>query len=48
MIVNSPLQLVHISLKISYKNLVLEEENEFNLISLGIHISCLPDDIWIL
>ena len=43
MIVKSPLQLLHISMKISYENLVLHQDNNFYLISLSIFITCLLD-----
>ena len=32
----------------SYKNLVLDRDNNFNLISLSILITCLLDNVWIL
>ena len=39
----SPL-LLHISLSISYENLVLDQDDNFYLISLSIPITCLLDD----
>ena len=48
LIVNSPLWLLHISLKISYENLVLDQDNNFYLISLNILISCLLDNLGLL
>ena len=48
MIVNSPLQSLHISLQVSYKNLVLDKGNNFHLISLSILITCLLGNVWIL
>ena len=32
----------------SYKNLVLDRDNNFNLISLSIPITCSLDNVWIL
>ena len=32
----------------SYKNLVLDRDNNFNLISLSILITCSLDTVWIL
>ena len=32
----------------SYKNLVLDRDNNFNLISLSILITCSLDNVWIL
>ena len=43
----SPLYLLHISLKRTYENLVLDQDN-FYLISLNILITCLLDNVWIL
>ena len=43
MIAKSPLQLLHISMKIGYENLVLHQDNNFYLISLSILITCLLD-----
>ena len=40
--------MLHISLLISYKNLVLDQDTNFDLISLGILITCLLDNVWIL
>ena len=48
LIVNSPLWVLHISLKISYENLVLDQDNNFYLISLNILISCLLDNLGLL
>ena len=48
LIVNSPLWLLHISLQISYENLVLDQDNSFYLISLNILITCLLNNVWIL
>ena len=45
--VNSPLWLLHISLQISYENLVLDLDNDFYLISFYILISCLLDNVGI-
>ena len=45
MIVNSPLQLLHIFLLMSFKNLVLDQANNFYLLSLSILITCLPDNV---
>ena len=47
LIVNSPLQLLHISMLISNKNLVLDQDNNFYLISLSILITNLLDSVWI-
>ena len=46
--VNSPFQLLHISLEISYDNLVLDQDNNFYLISLNILVTFLLDTVWIL
>ena len=35
----------HISSKISYKNLVLDQDNNFYLMSLNILITCLLDNV---
>ena len=43
----SPLYLLDISLKRTYENLVLDQDN-FYLISLNILITCLLDNVWIL
>ena len=48
LIVNSPLQSLHISLQVSYKNLVLDQGNNFHLIILSILITCLLGNVWIL
>ena len=48
LIVNSPLWLLHIFLQSSYKNLVLDQDKNFYLISLNVLITCLLDNIWIL
>ena len=47
-IVNSPLYLLYVSFKISYKNLVLDQNCNFHLISLSILITCLLDNVWLL
>ena len=46
LIVNSPLTLLHISFKIGYKNLVLDQDN-FYLKSLRILFTILLDNVWI-
>ena len=43
--VNSPLQLQHISFEIGYKNLVLDQDNNFFLICLSILITCLLGNV---
>ena len=48
LIVNSPLQLWHISLYISYENLVLDQDNNFYLTSLSILMTCLLDNVQLL
>lgn len=48
MIVKSPLQLLHISMKISYENLVSDQDNNLYLISFSILIAFLLDSEWIL
>ena len=48
LIVNSPLCLPYISFKISHKNLVLDQDNNFHLISLSILITFLLDNVWLL
>ena len=48
LIVNSPLQVLYISLYIHFENLVLDQDNNFYLISLSILITCLLDNLWIL
>ena len=42
-----PLMLLQISLYIGYENLVLDQKNNFNLISLIIPITNLLDIVWI-
>ena len=42
------LSLLHISLQISYENLVLDQDSDFYLISLIILITCLLNNVWIL
>ena len=41
LIVNSPLKLLYISSYISYKELVLTQDNNFYLMHLGILVTCL-------
>ena len=48
LIVNSPFQLLNISLEIIYENLLLDQDNNFYLISLSILITFLLDIVWIL
>ena len=48
LIVNSPLQLLHISSLFNFENLVFDQDNNFYLISLSILITCLLDNVWIL
>ena len=48
LIFNSPFQLLHISLEISYDKLVLDQDNNFYLISLSILVTFLLDTVWIL
>ena len=48
LIVNSPLQLLLISLSISQENLVLDQDNNFYLIHLSILITCLLNNEWII
>ena len=48
LIVNSPFQLLHISLYISSENLVFDQGNNFYVICLNILITCLLDDVKIL
>ena len=48
LIVNSPLYLLLISLLISYKNLVLDQDNNFYLVHLSILITCLLNNEWII
>ena len=45
LVINSPLQLLHISLLIIYEKLMLDQEN-FYLISLSIPITSLLDYVW--
>ena len=45
LMVNSPLWLLHTSFKISYENLVLDQDNNFYLISFSILISCLLGNV---
>ena len=47
LIVNSPLLLLHISLLISYENLVLDQDDNLYLRHLSILITCLLDSAWI-
>ena len=47
LIVNSPLWLLHISLYISYENLVLDFDSSFYLISFNILKTCLLNYVWI-
>ena len=47
LVINSPLQLLHISLLIIYEKLMLDQENNFYLISLSIPITSLLDYVWI-
>ena len=46
LVINSPLQLLHISLLIIYEKLMLDQENNFYLISLSIPITSLLDYVW--
>ena len=46
--VNSPLWLIHISLQVSFKNLMSDQDNNFYLTSLIILITCLLANVWIL
>ena len=46
--VNSPLWLLHISLEISWENLVVDQDNNLYLISLNILMTYLLDNVWIL
>ena len=48
LIVNSPLKLLYISSYISYKELVLTQDNNFYLMHLGILVTCLLNNGWIL
>ena len=36
----------HISLKIKYENLLLDQDNNFFLISLSFLITCLLENVW--
>ena len=36
----------YISLKIKYENLLLDQDNNFFLISLSFLITCLLDNVW--
>ena len=45
--VHFPIQLQHISLKISYENLVLDQDNNLFQINLSILINCLLNNLWI-
>ena len=40
--------LIHISLSISYRNLMLEQDNNLYLMSLSILITCLLHNVWML
>ena len=46
--VNFPLLLLHISFQISYKKLVLDQDNNICLICLSIFTTYLLDNVWIL
>ena len=46
--VKSPLSLLHISLQLSCKNLVLDRDKNLHVISLNILTTCLLDNVWIL
>ena len=48
LIFNSPLQLLDIYLFISYKNLVINQDNNFSRMSLSINVTCLLDNVSIL
>ena len=48
LVVISLLWLLHMSLEISYKNLVLDKDDNFYLMSLSIYITYLLVNIWIL
>ena len=48
LIINSLSLPPYISLHYSYKNLVLDQDNHFYLISLSILSTCLLDNVWIL
>ena len=45
LIFNSPIQLLDIYLLISNKNLVINQDNNFSLMSLSIHVTCLLDNV---
>ena len=45
-IVNSPLWQLNISRLVSYKNLVLDQDKKFYLISASFLITCLKDNVW--
>ena len=40
--------LIHISLSISYRNLMLEQDNNLYLMSLSVLITCLLHNVWML
>ena len=46
LIVNSPLSLLHISLKISHEHLVLRQDNNLYLMSLSILNTCFQCNVW--
>ena len=48
LMVNSLFQLLHISLKVSFENLVIDQDKKLYLLSLSILITCLLDNVWIL
>ena len=43
--VNSAFYLLHISLRMSYEDVQLDQDNNFKLVSLSIRITYLLDDI---
>ena len=45
LIFNSPLQLLDMYLFISYKNLVINQDNNFSLMSLSINVTYLLDNV---
>ena len=45
-IVNSLLWQLNISMLVSYKNLVLDQDKKFYLISVSLIITCLKDNVW--
>lgn len=47
LILNSPLEVLHISLLMSIKKMVLDRDRNFYLISLSIFITWLLDTVWI-